>query len=194
MIYPDNPAVLMLSPSENTPFILYIVSFLVCAFLFGLGYVSISRQIIQGELRKYTIITGLGFLLFYISGFSTIINHSFPPFGLVSLSLVGMSSYLILVGLHYTAISISQGMRLKESIKAIVLKDMEFFDSLAKAESIQGYQQKIMNIVQNSRETITKDTGIETSLGIEDAKKYVEEIIVDLQKNRPSKKDKTGGL
>lgn len=184
MIYPDNPAVLMLSPSANTQFMLYIMSFLLCAFLFGLGYISISRHIIHGELRRYTVITGLGFLLFYIAGFSTIINHGFPPFGLISLSLTGMSSYLILIGLHYTAISVSQDLRLRKSIKTIVSKDLEFFDSLGKAESIQGYQEEVMKLIHNNRETIMQDSGIETTLNIEEAKKYVEEIIVNLKKKK----------
>ena len=95
-----------------------------------------------------------------------------------------MSSYLILIGLHYTAISVSQDLRLRKSIKTIVLKDLEFFDSLGKAESIQGYQEEVMKLIHNNRETIMQDSGIETTLNIEEAKKYVEEIIVDLKKKK----------
>jgi hypothetical protein len=183
-IYPDNPSVLMLTPDANLQFMLYIVSFLLCAFLFGLGYISISRHVVQMELKYYTRITGLGFLLFYISGFSTILNHSFPPFGLMSLSLVGLSSYLMLIGLYYTAASISQDLQLRKSIKKTMKNDLEFFDSLGNAELLLSYQQKIIELMKKNKELLTQETGIEPSLSVDDAKEYFEDIKRELSRKQ----------
>ncbi|MGH9982612.1 MAG: hypothetical protein ACRD8W_01495 [Nitrososphaeraceae archaeon] len=179
-LYPDNPAILMITPEAHVQFILYIISFLVCAALFGLGYFSISKHIENPRLKGYIIITGFGFLLFYISGFATILNHSFPPYGLISLSLVGLSSYLLLIGIYYSAASIAQDTKLRMSLRKALLKDTEFLQSIGNAEVVQSYQKRVVDIVKKNKDSIVQESGIEPSVTMEDMKSYLEDVMKEI--------------
>ena len=88
------------------------------------------------------VITAIGFILLFVSDQAvTLIATPYPPFGLVSVSAVGLSSYLILVGLYYSAISLSNDVNLRRTIRESVLRESKFLDSIGK--SIHGTGDKI---------------------------------------------------
>jgi hypothetical protein len=50
-----------------------------------------------------------GFILLFISNQAIVlVEVPYPPFGLITASFMGLASYLILVGLYYTAISVGE--------------------------------------------------------------------------------------
>ena len=72
------------------------------------------------------IICGLGFLLFFSAGQSTLANTLYPPFGLATISLYGLSTFMILLGLYSSAISVSTDIELRKSIKKSTLRESKF--------------------------------------------------------------------
>jgi len=63
------------------------------------------------------ICAAYGFLIFYITGSATAAQTAYPPFGLISISFIGISYYLIYIGLYSSALIVSQDTTLLRSIK-----------------------------------------------------------------------------
>ena len=99
--------------------------------IFGLGFWTLSRRFGPDELfRDYLVISALGVILLFISnqgGFALIQSGPmYPPYGLVTLSMLGLSSYLLLIGISSSAISVSQDASLRKTIK----KSLDPYDLL----------------------------------------------------------------
>ena len=76
------------------------------------------------------IIAAYGFLLFYIAGSAFVSQAAYPPYGLISVSITGLSCYLIYNGLYFSAISVSQDMTLRQSIRKSVMEQSKLLDSI----------------------------------------------------------------
>ena len=68
-------------------------------------------------IRKYLIMTVFGLILIFIITQGTLIMASFPPFGLSSLSFVIISIYLFNFGFYAMAVSLSQDVKVRQTIK-----------------------------------------------------------------------------
>ena len=114
------------------------------------------------------------------------ITTVYPPFGFATVSTYGLGSYLILLGLYLSALSVSQDEQLRNMIKRSTLSESKFLHSIGTSA---GEREKvIINTVvdkaKQRQETIIKDIGIGTSLTEEDIKNYVKEV---------EEKEDTGG-
>ncbi|MDW0251954.1 MAG: hypothetical protein QOA17_09145, partial [Nitrososphaeraceae archaeon] len=113
------------TPSENSNAMANILTFSLSAIfsgiIFGVAFLSVARVLKIGTAaRNYMIIAAYGFLLFYIAGSALVLQAAYPPYGLVSVSFTGLSCYLIYNGLYFSAISVSQDMTLRQSIRKSV--------------------------------------------------------------------------
>jgi hypothetical protein len=70
------------------------------------------------------VIPAYGFILFYISnqaGSSLFqLGGVYPPIGLPTIAVIGFSSYLMLVGIYSSAISVTQDSKLRRVISKSV--------------------------------------------------------------------------
>lgn len=114
------------TPSENsnamTNILIFSLSAIFTGILFGVAFLSVARTLKIGTpARNYMIIAAYGFLLFYIAGSNSVSQADNPPYGLISVSITGLSCYLIYNGLYFSAISVSQDMTLRQSIRKSVM-------------------------------------------------------------------------
>jgi hypothetical protein len=82
----------------------------------------------QTPLNEYLSLSTYGFILFFVSGTATIVHTPYPPFGLASVSLVGLSSYLIFVDLYYSVVAISRDSSAMVSMPLPVFETASFID------------------------------------------------------------------
>jgi hypothetical protein len=75
------------------------------------------------------IIAAYGFLLFYIAGSAWSSQAAYPPYGLVSVSFTGLSCYLIYNGLYFSAVSVSQDITLRQSIRKSVMEQSKLLEA-----------------------------------------------------------------
>jgi hypothetical protein len=69
-------------------------------------------------VSNYLMIAGYGVLLFFTSNQATVlINLPYPPFGMATISFVGLSSYLLFVGIYASAVSVAEDSNLRKSIR-----------------------------------------------------------------------------
>jgi hypothetical protein len=150
---------------------------------FAIAFVSMARAIPKHKIGGYMYITCFGLTLFSVGIIATVSAAGYPPFGLPSVSLVGTFSYLLFNGLNHSAISISQDANLRRSIKASALEQLKLIDKIGTAEREERLEKNIIEITKSKSETFVKQTGIEPSLTMMEAKEYLLEVLGD-QKNR----------
>jgi hypothetical protein len=94
--------------------------------LFGVAFWIVARNVHHTSLRDYLMIAGYGLLLLFTSNQATVlINSPYAPFGMASISFVGLSSYLVLVGVYSSAISVAQDAELRKSIRNSVEQQLD---------------------------------------------------------------------
>jgi hypothetical protein len=145
--------------------------------LFYIGFVVAARHF-HGNMavRDYLIMCGFGFLLFFSAGQSTLANTLYPPFGLATMSLYGLSTYMILLALYSCAISVSEDIELRKSIRKSTLRESKFLDSMGTAHMERDLTRRIvLKAREEQKERTQKAAGIKSSLSDQDIINIIEE-------------------
>ena len=166
--------------SAIIPLLIIIFSAIAALILFGLAFYSIARSINeQTRVRDYMIITGYGFILFFLAAGATITGAGYPPFGILNVSLVGPFSFLILIGLYRSAISIAEDAKLRQSIKG-----SQLLRSIGSAEMQREIENKFMTAIRGSADELTRKSGIEPSLTDQEIRSIAEHAAREIQDRR----------
>ena len=175
------------TPSEDsnamTNILIFSLSAIFAGILFGVAFLSIARTLKTGTAaRNYMIIAAYGFVLFYIAGSAWTSQAAYPPYGLISVSFTGLSCYLIYNGLYYSAVSISQDLTLRQSIKKSVMEQSRLLHSIGTAEMENEIQKQLLIVARKTSESMTDKTGIEPSMDEIDIKAYMQIVIKEVSK------------
>lgn len=145
--------------------------------LFYIGFIVAARHF-HGSVavKDYLIMCGFGFLLFFSAGQSTLANTLYPPFGLATMSLYGLSTYMILMALYSCAISVSEDIELRKSIRKSTLRESKFLDSMGTSHMEKDLTTRMVKKAREEQmERIQKSAGIKSSLTDEDIINIIEE-------------------
>ena len=124
-------------------------------------------------------------LLFTANQPTFLVLVPYPPFGLVTVSFMGLASYLFYLGIYSASVSVSEDSKLRQSIrKAAIKESTEFLDSIGSAEMIQEIERKVVSMTTASKADIENDTGISSSFDEEDMRKYLQEAIQEIKRVR----------
>ena len=172
--------------------VIFPISKAVGGVLFGIGFWTTARTINKSNnVRQYLVITAIGFILLFVSDQAVpLISAPYPPFGLASISTVGLSSYLILVGLYYSAISVSNDAKLRKTIRESALRESKFLDSIGKAYMEQEIKSKVLGVAKKLKVTMAKETGFSPSLIDVEIEQYLEEVMTEVKKAKAQSSDK----
>lgn len=129
------------------------------------------------------IIAAYGFILFYIAGSATAAQGAYPPYGIVSISFIGVSCYLIYVGLYSSAVTVSQDTTLRLSIRKSLTDQAKFLDSVGSAHMEQELQSTVLNIAKKHADVLTEKTGVEASMTDNDIKEYMAMVLNEIHKS-----------
>jgi hypothetical protein len=154
--------------------------------LFGIAFWTIARSLSQSAaVRNYMIISAYGFVLLFISNQGIVISAApYPPFGLATIAFMGLSSYLILVGVYSSAISLAQDSKLRQSIRKFAIKESKLLDSIGSSQMEQEIQRKVIIMTKEHRDRMMEETGVQSSLNKEDINQYLEEVLKEIQKKK----------
>ncbi|MGA7541767.1 MAG: hypothetical protein WBW34_01780, partial [Nitrososphaeraceae archaeon] len=122
------------------------------------------------------IMAAYGFLLFYIAGSATASQAAYPPYGLASVSFIGLSCYLIYSGLYSSAIKVSQDISLRHSIRKSVTEQSKLLDSIGTAQMEQELQSRVLTIAEKLSDKMEEETGVEPSMTVDDVKEQIEMV------------------
>jgi hypothetical protein len=177
------------NPSEGenamTNILIFSMSAVFTGIVFGAAFLSVARTLQTGSIiRDYMIIAAYGFVLFYVSGSAMVSQAAYPPYGLAAVSFTGLSCYLIYTGLYFSAISVSQDMALRQSIKKSLMESSKLLDSIGSAQMERELQTQVLTVAKKASDIMAKETGVEAPMTEDDMKDYMEVVMKEIQSKR----------
>src|SRR5918997_1618206 len=179
------------TPTEQTDLdimnniLIFGIASVFSGIIFGVAFLSVARTLQKGSaLREYMIIAAYGLLLFYVAGSAALSQAAYPPFGLASVSFTGLSCYLIYTGLYSSAISVSQDLALRQSIRQSVKEQSKFLDSIGTAQMEGELQTRVLKTAKKASATMAEETGVESSMTEDEMKDYMEIVMNELKDKR----------
>jgi hypothetical protein len=170
--------------------LIFTLSKPVGGILVGTSFWAVAKNVPHGNrVRYYLVICEYGFVLLFISNQAIVlVAVPYPPFGLATVSFLGLSSYLVLIGLYYSAISVSQDTHLRKSIRTIALKETKLLDSIGTAQMQLEIESRVLKVAKEQEETLKEQTGVQPSLDEDDIKEYLDQIINQVKKEQQERK------
>src|SRR5918993_1236981 len=160
----------------------YTLPALFSGLLFGLPFWMIARSLsYSSTLKDYMIIAGSGFALFEIATTGSVMLASYPPLGLASVSFVGLSSYLMLMGIYSAAISMSEDVKLRQSIRKSAINESKFLVSIGSGQIEQKIEKKVIEMAKDNAASMTEQTGVQLSLTEHDMKQYLSTVLKEIK-------------
>ena len=161
----------------------YTPSSLVGGLLFSIPFYLIMKKTWTSKpLQNFLRITMYGLILFFAAGSATVYHTPYPPYGLLTVAVIGPSSYLIALGVYYSARIISRNRTIETQMKKSE-KYSQFFASIGSAET----ESAMTEIVEEIRKKLPSED-ISFSQDIESVDK---EIIKYLKEYQARKKTGT---
>jgi hypothetical protein len=167
--------------------VIFTLSKPVGGILFGIAFWIIARTIPHNlAVRDYLIISALGIVLLFTSNQAIIlVSFSYPPFGIATISFMGLSSYLIFIGIYSSAISLAHDTNLRKLIKTSTLQQSsKLLDSIGTAQMIKQIEDKVIKATEEDAYKLAEQTGVEPSLTHGEMKLYLEKVLDEIKPKR----------
>jgi hypothetical protein len=150
--------------------------------IFGIGFWMIARNIHKNNIiRSYLIISGYGFLLLFTSNQATVLTFTYyPPFGLATITFVGLASYLVLVGIYSSAVSISQDANLRREIRRLAIRESKLLDSIGSAQMEEEIRRRVLHIARINKTDLV-EPGVPSALEEEDVQRYLDNVLEEIK-------------
>jgi hypothetical protein len=153
--------------------------------LFGIAFWGVAKNISNSAVKNYMFISAYGMMLLFTANQPIgLLLYPYPPFGLATISFMGLASYLILVGVYSAAISVAQDSSLRQSIRKITIKESRFLDTIGVAQMEQEINKKVLAMAKSSEDIMTKETGVSTSLESKDVAAYINQVLEEIKNKR----------
>ena len=154
--------------------------------MFGLSFWNISRTVsYEKTLKDYMIIAGYGFLFLFSANQSTsLVLGPYPPFGVSPILMLIIGSYLVLIGIYSSALSLSNNIQLRKLITNLA-KESKLLDSIGLAE-VQKEKRQIVNKIINGPKELGES---ESTCQIDEnqLKIYLDKVVRELSKRKENK-------
>lgn len=153
--------------------------------LFGIAFWSVARNINNNAVKHYMMISAYGMMLLFSSNqASSLTLIPYPPFGLVTVSFFGLAAFLVFVGIYSSALSVAQDSKLRKSIRGFAIDETRLLDSIGTAHMEREIEDKVIGFTKRNQDNMAKETGVQSSLTEDDIKKYLEEVIREVQSQK----------
>jgi signal transduction histidine kinase len=160
----------------------YTLPAAISGILFGLPFWVIARTLsYSSALKDYMIIAGCGFALFELAIIGSVMLASYPPFGLASVSFVGISSYLILMGIYSSAVSMSEDAELRQTIRKSAVDESKLLVGIGSAQVEQKIEKKVIEMAKDHSASMIDQTGVQLSLTEHDMKQYLSTVLKEIK-------------
>ena len=168
--------------------LLFVFSKPIGGILFGAAFYSIGRRGTSSDgnfVRDYMTFAAYGVVLFFVSSQNTVAQPTYPPFGVIAASFVGLSGYMMFLGLYSSAICVSQDVKLRQIIRKSAVQEIKFLESIGTAQMEQELQNRVLTIAKRNSDNMVEETGVQPSLTENDMKQYLEEVLIEIKGTRP---------
>jgi hypothetical protein len=159
------------------------ISHQIAGLLLAMGFWLIGRKMKRKTMKNYLIICSIGIILLFSSIQSGAFYAAYPPFGLVTLLFLGLSSYLLLVGMLGCAAYVSRDVELRREIYKGLEVDSDVLKKMGLAEVQREMQRRILPLVNKTNLSDEMRESMDPSE--EDVKTMIDEVLNEIHKKKP---------
>jgi hypothetical protein len=146
--------------------------------LFGVAFWMVGKGLSDKNIRDYMKLSAIGIMLLSMSNQDAgIYLLPYPPFGLPTITFMGLSSYLLFVGIYYSSISISINAELRKTIESSVEEQFRFVSKIGRSQMENEIQNRVKAITKRSAKVLEENTGIQTTLEDEEIAEYIRLVL-----------------
>jgi hypothetical protein len=151
--------------------------------LFAIVFLSIRRSINEKiRLRYFLLILSSGIIMLFTANQATSMGTAFPPYGIITVSFTGISSFLIFIGTMSSVMTLANNAVIRREIGKIINDDLRLLDELSMSEILKHQESNMMSAIKKKESILEDKSSMEIDLSDEDIKKYIQEVIVDEKK------------
>jgi hypothetical protein len=153
---------------------------------FAIAFWKISRLVsYEKNIRTSMIISGWGILLIFSANQATLQTLTpYPPFGLATLTVLIVASFLVLLGIYNSATLVSLNNNLRKSIRKHALES-RLIDLIGRAEMEKEIQKTVTKIIE-SQDTLETYKESEIELDEKELRRYIEVVLREVKKDKSS--------
>jgi hypothetical protein len=102
--------------------------------LFGIYYWVASRNVLNQRLKNYLVLSAIGMIfIFAANEIHALLVTFFPPFGLITVSFMGLGSYLLFIGIFELATLISRNSEIRNELNRKV-QELSLVKNIGRSE------------------------------------------------------------
>lgn len=121
------------------------ISYQVAGLFFAIGFLAIARKTSRKVMKTYLVISSIGIALLFSSMQPGLPFYAaYPPFGLVTISFLGLSSYMLLVGMLGIAAIVSRDSGLRQEIYRGLEGKFDVMRKMGMAEMQREMERRIL--------------------------------------------------
>lgn len=159
------------------------ISYQISGLLFAIAYLTVARRMKRKILKNYMIISSIGIAALFSSLQPGMPFYAaYPPFGLVTITFLGLSSFLLLIGMLGCAAYVSRDSELRKEIFKDKDSISNMFRNMGYAEMERELENRIIPL--SSRLKLTEDMRVHVDLSPEDLKLTIEEVLTEIHGSR----------
>jgi hypothetical protein len=160
--------------------------------LFGIVFWVIASKIKRYNLKIPLRIAGIGMILLFgsavLHGLTFIVS---PPFGLVTISYMGLASYMLLIGIFSSARELSRDLSVRREIYKITGEQLGLLSNIGVAELNKTLEKRVNKIFNTMKDEIDVPT-MEPELEESDYKRFIEDALAEVGKANINRKKPNG--
>jgi hypothetical protein len=176
-----DPAFIQIIYSKQVQF-LFGISYQIAGLFFAIAFLTIARKMRRKVMKNYLIISSIGIMALFSSVQPGMPFYAaYPPFGLPTLLFLGLSSYMLLVGMLGTAANVSRDSELRREIyKGVEVNS--YILKMGMAEMQREAERRILPLVDKIK--MADEMRERTDPSEEDVKMMIEEVLNEIQSRR----------
>ena len=160
--------------------LLFSISYQITGSFFAIAYLIIGRKIKRKIMKNYLIISSIGIIFLFSSMQPGLPFYAaYPPFGLVTLLFLGISSYLLVVGMLGCAAYVSRDTELRREIYKGLEVNSDLFNKMGTAEMQREMEKRILPVV--NRVKLSDEMKERMDPDVEDVKLMIREVLNEIR-------------
>ena len=160
-------------------------SSIVGGIFFGTAFWSIARKANNTHIKTLVILSAYGIILFFVSNQAILLaNAPYPPFALAAISFVGLATFLFLVGIYSSSISIASNASFRRSLKGTIIEQLKLLDTIGEAQYRGELENRVLSIAKGNLNHAVNELGVNPSMTEQDVKDYIGQVIDELKKGQ----------
>jgi hypothetical protein len=158
--------------------------------VFGAAFWNMARTVsYEKRIKTYMFISGWGIFLIFAGNQATAqLTTPFPPFGIPTITVLTLASYLVLIGIYNSAKLVSVNNDLRKNIYQHAFRT-ELLHSIGRAE-MERELQKTVNEIITSQDILEREREMERVARVEfdekELRKYLDQVIEEVKRDRAS--------